>query len=200
MYYDDMAAATGWLGPQVAFGLMYEHVEPGQTMLDLGIGTGLSSVLFRKAGLRVFGLDADPEMLAICRRKGFGDLTQHDLTVTPYPFADTAFDHAVCLGVLPFLADPEPVFRETARVLEPGGLFAFLVLERPDGEPPELVVEAEQTDGGASATLLRVSGGEVAALVARHGFSAVAELALPVFQDPQRTISMPATVHLAQRR
>ena len=73
-FYDDTAAATGWLGPQVAFDLMRDHLRPGQTLLDLGIGTGLSSALFREAGLRVHGLDGDPEMLAVCRWKGFGDL------------------------------------------------------------------------------------------------------------------------------
>jgi 2-polyprenyl-3-methyl-5-hydroxy-6-metoxy-1,4-benzoquinol methylase len=68
-YYDQTAKATGWIAPQVAFGMLYEYVEAGQSLLDLGIGTGLSSVLFRRAGLRVSGMDADPEMIEVCRWK-----------------------------------------------------------------------------------------------------------------------------------
>jgi hypothetical protein len=42
--YDEVAEATGWLGPEVAFGLVYKHIQPGQSILDIGIGTGLVSV------------------------------------------------------------------------------------------------------------------------------------------------------------
>jgi SAM-dependent methyltransferase len=65
--YDGEAEATGWLGPEVAFGLAYQHIQPGQSVLDIGIGTGLGSVLFRKAGLKVYGMDVSPEMLEACR-------------------------------------------------------------------------------------------------------------------------------------
>ncbi len=198
-FYDDTAAATGWLGPQVAFDLMRDHLKPGQTLLDLGIGTGLSSALFREAGLRVHGLDADPEMLAVCRWKGFGDLVLHDLAQAPYPFPSASFDHAVCLGVLPFLADPEPVFSEAARVLRPGGMFAFLSLDRPPAEPRELLVPAGEPGSGEGATLFRSSAEEVRELAERHGFSAVAEVPVPVYQDAARTRCMPATCYLCLR-
>ena len=54
--YDLQARKTNWLGPEVVFGLTYELVKPGELVLDLGIGSGLSSILFHKAGLRVYGL------------------------------------------------------------------------------------------------------------------------------------------------
>ena len=44
--YDEEAEATGWFGPEVAFGLIYKYIQPGQSILDIGIGTGLGSVLF----------------------------------------------------------------------------------------------------------------------------------------------------------
>lgn len=197
-FYDDTAAATGWLGPQVAFDLIRDHLKPGQTLLDLGIGTGLSSALFREAGLRVHGLDGDPEMLAVCRWKGFGDLVLHDLAQAPYPFPSASFDHAVCLGVLPFLADPEPVFSEAARVLRPGGMFAVLSLDRPPAEPRELLVPAGEA-GGEGATLFRSSAAEVRELAERHGFSAAAEVPVLVYQDAARTRRMPATCYLCLR-
>ena len=46
--YDEEAEATGWLGPEVAFGLAYKYIQPGQSILDIGIGTGFGSILFAK--------------------------------------------------------------------------------------------------------------------------------------------------------
>jgi hypothetical protein len=39
--YDDEAEACGWFGPEVVFGLAYTYVQPGQLILDIGIGTRL---------------------------------------------------------------------------------------------------------------------------------------------------------------
>ena len=40
-FYDDEAEVTGWFGPEVVFGLAYMHLFPGQSILEIGIGTGL---------------------------------------------------------------------------------------------------------------------------------------------------------------
>ena len=78
--YDNQARATNWFGPEVVFGLAYEFVRPGDCLLDLGIGSGLSSILFHQAGLRVFGLDGSNEVLNVCKSKNFAEeLKQHDL-------------------------------------------------------------------------------------------------------------------------
>jgi predicted TPR repeat methyltransferase len=54
----------------MVFGMAFEYVAPGERLPDLGIGTGLSSAPFRKAGPEIRGLDGSEEMLAACRRKG----------------------------------------------------------------------------------------------------------------------------------
>ena len=63
--YDKQSLKYGWLGPEILFGLSYEYLNPGNTMLDIGIGTGLSSIPFHKAGLKIFGVDRSDEMLKI---------------------------------------------------------------------------------------------------------------------------------------
>ena len=68
--YDDEAEATGWYGPEVVFGLSYAYVQSGQSILDIRIGTGLGSVLFRTAGLAIHGMDNSPQMLEACQSKG----------------------------------------------------------------------------------------------------------------------------------
>lgn len=197
--YDDEAAATGWLGPEVAFGLAWAHVEPGQTALDLGIGTGLGSLLFRQAGLRVRGMDASPEMLQACRRKGFDDLTRHDLLDLPYPFAAASVDLAVCLGVLHFFADPSPLFAEVARVVREGGVFVFTVSERAEDEPPEFTVEAEFTHTGAPATLWRHAAGEVRSWLAASGFEPLHDLVFMAYMDRERRRPFPCRAWLARK-
>jgi 2-polyprenyl-3-methyl-5-hydroxy-6-metoxy-1,4-benzoquinol methylase len=40
----------------VLFGLCYEFIRPGDKLLDVGIGSGLSSQNFAQAGLNVYGM------------------------------------------------------------------------------------------------------------------------------------------------
>ena len=51
--YDKLSKAHNYWAPEALFGLSYEHENPGQTLLDIGIGTGQSSLLHYKAGLKV---------------------------------------------------------------------------------------------------------------------------------------------------
>jgi len=82
--YDQQVQSYGCYVADVLFGLCYEYVQPGQRVLDAGIGSGLSAQLFAKAGLDVHGMDFSPAMLAACRAKGIAvDLKLHDLQQAP---------------------------------------------------------------------------------------------------------------------
>jgi predicted TPR repeat methyltransferase len=108
------------------FGLAYEFLLPGQTLLDLGIGSGLSAEPFAKAGLHIYGLDFSKNMLEICQNKAFTtELKQHDIQQTPLPYPSGSFDHLVCCGVFHFISNLEMIFGEAKRVLREGGLFGF---------------------------------------------------------------------------
>ena len=74
--YDKRVKEYGWVGSEVAFGLAYEYTSPAQTILDIGIGTGLGSILFHKAGMFIYGLDNSDAMLDICQ----SNETQHNQT------------------------------------------------------------------------------------------------------------------------
>ncbi|HEY2222110.1 methyltransferase domain-containing protein [Actinomycetospora sp.] len=55
----------------------------------------------------------------------------HDLNADPHlPFADAAFDAAVCTVSVDYLTSPVAVFREVGRVLRPGGRFALTFSNR----------------------------------------------------------------------
>ena len=198
--YDASAEATGWYGPEAAFGLVYERLAPGQSVLDLGIGTARAAVLFRKAGLRVSGLDLSQEMLDASRTKGFDDLTQHDLTKPPYPYGAESFDHVACLGVLPFLDDLTPVFAETARLLKPSGTFAFMTLDRAPDEAPDFVVGREHTDTDVSVTMHRHSAEQVSDYADAAGLTVVRSLPFTAYKDPEKTQPMRARCYVATKK
>ncbi len=127
--YDQQVREYKCFAHEALFGLNFEYVNPHERLLDLGIGTGLGSLPFARAGLEVFGIDGSIEMLKICKSKDFAkDLKQFDLRNTPLPYSDGFFDHVISCGVFHFFGNLEPMFKEVSRIIKPGGIFAFTVL------------------------------------------------------------------------
>ena len=124
--YDKSSEEMGWYAPNVLFGLMYRHIREGETLLDIGIGTGLASVLFHKAGLVINGIDSSKSMLEQCRQRNMASrLVEHDLGQSPWPLETGSFDHAVSTGVTHLLGELEIMVAETARLIRPGGTLGF---------------------------------------------------------------------------
>jgi len=67
--YDSLAMQYEYHTNEIIFGMVFEYVNSGDKLLDLGIGTGLSSILFQKAGLDIYGLDISEKMLKICKKR-----------------------------------------------------------------------------------------------------------------------------------
>jgi predicted TPR repeat methyltransferase len=135
--YDEQVAAYRSYGAEFLFGLSFEYVRVGDSLLDLGIGTGLGSQPFARLGLAVSGVDGSAAMLEGCRAKGFAiDLRLFDLQRRPWPYEDGSFDHAIACGLFHFFGDLSPFFGEVGRLIRPGGLFAFTVMVPSGGEQP----------------------------------------------------------------
>ena len=128
--YDESAKRYGWYAPEVLFGLVYDRIEPGEKVLDLGIGTGLSSAPFKKAGLQIHGVDGSAEMLELCASRGVAtDLKQHDFLSVPLPYADNHFDHIIACGVFHLVGHLDNVVAEAARLARGAGTFVFTTEE-----------------------------------------------------------------------
>lgn len=126
--YDDQVKQYDSHVHEVLFGMCYEYVNPGDSLLDLGIGTGLSSVLFARAGLSITGLDGSRKMLEECRKKGFvKEIKQCNIENAALPYADNVFSHVLCCGVFHFFRDLQTPVKEAYRVLKPAGILAFTV-------------------------------------------------------------------------
>ena len=95
----------------------------GCAVLDLGCGTGRHTVWLAAAGARVTALDFSEGMLDQARRKAPAAgvrLIVHDLHES-LPLDDASFDALVSGLVLEHLRDLDGFFRESHRVLRPGG-------------------------------------------------------------------------------
>ncbi len=126
--YDEQAREYGWSGPEILFGMCFEYISPDSKLLDIGIGTGLSSALFAKAGLEIYGIDGSVEMLHICKTKNIAkELKQYNLNDLPLPYSNSLFQHIISCGVFHFIGDLQPIFRDVSRIIKPGGLFSFTV-------------------------------------------------------------------------
>ena len=131
--YDNMSVLVENHVHEVLFGLAYEYLSSGDTILDIGIGTGLSSYLFHRAGLKVYGADGSEKMLDICREKGFAaKLSLCDLATERWPYKDGQFENAIACGIFHFFNELDVFFKETSRVVKKGGTFSFTVMVSED--------------------------------------------------------------------
>ena len=147
--YESQVAETAWHGHEILFGLMFEYIKPNDSLLDIGIGTGLSSKLFNKAGLQVSGFDNSVEMLEGCKSKGFtGKIVLHDLQNAPYPFPSNSMHHIVSLGVLNFYSDLTSVFQEVGRIIKSGGIIGFTVEEMKPGQEKHYTIRVDSGTEG----------------------------------------------------
>ncbi|HLA80531.1 MAG TPA: methyltransferase domain-containing protein, partial [Thermoleophilia bacterium] len=116
-----------------------------------------------------------------------------------YSYRAESFDHVVCVGVLSFLRDPSPVFAETARVLKPGGTFAFVTGDRTEEENFELLVGPEYTKTDESMTMYRHSGGQVAELIESVGLELLRSLSFTCYMDRKKTRILRAKCYVVQK-
>lgn len=115
---------------------LIERLEPlllePKTILDLGSATGGMGRLLRKRFKRahLVSLDLSQQMLRQAKqRKSWlsrASFVQGDANYLP--FANASFDIVVANQLLPWMPEPQAIFEEVARVLIPGGVFAFATL------------------------------------------------------------------------
>lgn len=113
-------------------------LAPGQRVLDVACGTGaltLSAAGRVAPGGAVVGLDANPQMLAVARRKRASGIEWVDGRAEALPFADASFDAVVSQFGLMFFDDRAAALREMWRVLRPGGKLAVAVCDALDRSP-----------------------------------------------------------------
>jgi phosphatidylethanolamine/phosphatidyl-N-methylethanolamine N-methyltransferase len=104
--------------------------RPGQRILEVGVGTGLSLPYFRKDS-RITGIDVSEEMLAKARQRvGREGLTNidglHVMDAEHMSFEDNSFDAVLALYVASVVPNPARFAEEIRRVCIPGGTIVLV--------------------------------------------------------------------------
>jgi ubiquinone/menaquinone biosynthesis C-methylase UbiE len=124
-------------------------LEPGTRLLEVGCGVGaVLAVLGQEyPGVRLFGIDIEPQQLEFARthleRSGVeATLAQGDAIELPFP--DESFDHVWMMWFLEHVADPPAVLREARRVLVRGGAITAIEVDYStcSAEPSSAAMEA----------------------------------------------------------
>jgi ubiquinone/menaquinone biosynthesis C-methylase UbiE len=120
------ASSTGAITEQLQRRLILSLLGDvgGREVLDIGCGDDDLAIELRRRGAIVTGIDASAEMIDAARARAKREGVQVEFCVgagESIPFATERFDAVVAMTILCFVTDADPVFREIARVLRPGG-------------------------------------------------------------------------------
>ena len=120
---ESVAASAGCGNPTALAGL-----QPGERVLDLGSGGGIDCFLAAQQvgdGGHVVGLDMTPDMLALARKNqanlGLTNVEFLQGEIEDMPLPDASVDVVISNCVVCLSPDKDAVFRESYRVLAPGG-------------------------------------------------------------------------------
>jgi SAM-dependent methyltransferase len=122
--------------------------RPGQTVLELGSGPGMDSLLAaRRVGLtgKVVGVDMCEEMIAKARRNaellGLKNVEFVSAGIEKLPLPDESVDVVISNGVFNLCPDKPRVLAETHHVLRPGGRLQMADILLEEGVTPEEVAK-----------------------------------------------------------
>lgn len=105
------------------------RVGPGDRVLDVACGTGITTLTARRTGAEVVGLDLTPELLdeakLLAEAAGVSGIEWREGDAEALPFADGSFDVVLSSFGHMFAPRPEVTAREMLRVLRPEGRIAF---------------------------------------------------------------------------
>lgn len=106
-----------WVGDaEFALAARLLEAKPGDSLLDVGCGTGWFSRRFAQLKLQVTGLDPNAEWLAYARAHSAPAIRWVEGDARALPFPDASFDHVLSIAALCFVKDERRAVAEIVRV------------------------------------------------------------------------------------
>lgn len=104
------------------------RIQRPQLVVDLGSGTGLSTLTWAERAERVIGVEPNADMrhqaeIQASKQPHVRNVTYQDGISTQTNLPSESADIVTCSQALHWM-EPEPTFAEIARILHPGGVFA----------------------------------------------------------------------------
>lgn len=141
----------------------YLNRKPG-LVVDLGCGTGLSSLIWKGQCDELIGIEPSEDMLAVARQKETDGLTFRKGFSSATGMQDASADVVVCSQSFHWM-EPVQTLAETHRILKPGGVFATVDCDWPPVSRWEvdkaymelfkIIVEIEETNREVKDTFVR---------------------------------------------
>lgn len=132
--FGDIATFTTYTAGHL---VRFAGIQRGQSVLDVGTGTGVVAITAARQGAEVTGLDLTPELIEQAKASAHTGGVQVRWEVGDaerLPYADQSFDVVVSQFGHMFAPRPEVATGEMLRVLKPGGRIAFATW------PPEQLI------------------------------------------------------------
>lgn len=133
-WYIKKAESGLWGSEEV---LIRKYFKPNSTILDIGCGTGRTTIHIQKLGYKVTGIDITSAMINNAR--GIAKLKNLKIDyemgdVTELKYKNSSFDNAIFSfngwAMIPGKINRVKALEEIFRVLKPGGYFIFTSLLR----------------------------------------------------------------------
>lgn len=110
--------------PRIKHAITYMDIKPGDRILDVGVGTGLSLSVFPRY-CSVVGIDLSTEMLRKAKEKidenRLDNIKVMSMDAMSVGFRDDSFDKVFISHVVSVVPDPYKVMQEVKRVCRKGG-------------------------------------------------------------------------------
>lgn len=167
----------------------FAGIRDGETVLDVGCGTGeLTAAIARAApATSIVGIDPSATYVAFAQARHKTRSVRFDVAdATQLPFQDACFHRTVSLLMLNFVLDRDRAVREMTRVSRTGAVIAAAVWDYGCGMEmlrrfwDEAVALDAAADSNDERHMPLCSCGELAALWQAHGLADVREEALTI--------------------
>ena len=157
-------------------------LQPDEVVMDLACGTGTLALLLQRsqAGVHVVGVDADPEILAIAKKKAKENQVDHIRFEEGFsdrlPFSNNLFHHVFTSLFIHHLSleKKKETFEEVHRTLKSGGQFHILDFDNSQNGLMRVAFLPVQFLDGFETTSPHVKG-IIPNLLKETGFTAIEE-------------------------